>query len=422
MSKKTKIIIAVVSIIVLIAIIVVVSFIVSRNNKINKTVGTTWGDTYYAYLKEIKTADDKSEYGLEDTNNVSMGFVESSENKNPVMVLTYQKDNAEYSNLYYAETDGGISFMQYSEPSSVEYLYNIEKSEYSWYLHQKGEIQIYQSIDSITTDFEDNNMDSDVISFSQNSFVRNEQNMNVSYFDTIFVETGISNNTISVDFSAGDEDFRNSIENAVNGYKTDEQLSTDEVKQAVTSKVDEINSVLNQQKAQQEIEEAKLTTDNVSSRIGENLKWFTSAYLGTTYGWRDVFEYKDVTGKVTVPGEGQYMMTYELVGLKSINDLKTSLEPYMDSNVISKLSASPVFSQYLEEYNGKVYWLSGGVGDGPEIDYDRAKVISSDGTTSKVLLENYDVISNTKTEEITLTVNFQDGKYIITDYEVNSLL
>ena len=114
-------------------------------------------------------------------------------------------------------------------------------------------------------------------------------------------------------------------------------------------------------------------------------------------------------------------LMYAIPG-QSINDLKTSLEPYMDSNVISKLSASPVFSQYLEEYNGKVYWLSGGVGDGPEIDYDRAKVISSDGTTSKVLLENYDVISNTKTEEITLTVNFQDGKYIITDYEVNSLL
>ena len=247
--------------------------------------------------------------------------------------------------------------------------------------------------------------------------------MNVSDFDKVFVETGLSNNgKISLDLNSNDTDYRNSIENAVNGYKTDEELATDEIKQNVSLKVEEITKAEEEEKKQEEIEQAKLTNDNVATRIGDNLKWFTSAYLGTTYGWGDVYEYKDVTGEVSIPGQGQYMMTYELVGLNSINDLKTSLQAYMASDVISKLASNPVFDQYLEEYEGKVYWLSGGVGDGPEIDYDKAKVISSDGTTYKILLENYNVISNTKTEEITLTVNYQDEKYMITDYEVNELI
>ena len=227
---------------------------------------------------------------------------------------------------------------------------------------------------------------------------------------------------MDLDFSAKDKDFKNSIVNAVNGYKTDEEITTDEIKQTVTSKVDSINKVVEEQKKQEELAKVQLTNDNINSRIGENLKWFTASYLGSIYGWRDVIEYKDVTGKVTVPGEGQYMMTYELVGVKSLNDLKTYLEPYMTADMIAKLSARPEFDQYLEEYKGKVYWLSGGVGDGPDIDYDKAKVISSDGTTSKVLLENYDVISNTKQQEITLTVNYQDGKYMITNYEVKNVL
>lgn len=425
MSKKNKTIIIVVSVVVLIAILAIVGYIVIRNMSLNESVGSTWGDTYYAYLKEIKTAEDKTQYGLEqDINNVSVEFIQASEDKNPVMVMSYQKDNEEYSNIYYANELGGVSFTQNYVTSSVEYLYNIEKSEYSWYLHQKfNDIQTYQSIDNITNGFSDNSIETDTVSFNQDSFIRNEENMNVSDFDKVFVETGLSNNgKISLDLNSNDTDYRNSIENAVNGYKTDEELATDEIKQNVSLKVEEITKAEEEEKKQEEIEQAKLTNDNVATRIGDNLKWFTSAYLGTTYGWGDVYEYKDVTGEVSIPGQGQYMMTYELVGLNSINDLKTSLQAYMASDVISKLASNPVFDQYLEEYEGKVYWLSGGVGDGPEIDYDKAKVISSDGTTYKILLENYNVISNTKTEEITLTVNYQDEKYMITDYEVNELI
>lgn len=424
MSKETKTIIIVVSVVILVAIIAIVAHFVSNNAKLNESIGSTWGDTYYAYLKEIKTSEDKKKYGLEqDVNNVSLEFIQASEDKNPVMVMSYQKDNLEYTNIYY--TDGnGVNYFQNSAPSSVEYLYNIEKSEYSWYLHVTSDtMQTYQSINNIVDGFSNDSLETDTISFNQDSFVRDESNMNVSYFDTVFAETGISGTEkVDLDFSAKDKDFKNSIVNAVNGYKTDEEITTDEIKQTVTSKVDSINKVVEEQKKQEELAKVQLTNDNINSRIGENLKWFTASYLGSIYGWRDVIEYKDVTGKVTVPGEGQYMMTYELVGVKSLNDLKTYLEPYMTADMIAKLSARPEFDQYLEEYKGKVYWLSGGVGDGPDIDYDKAKVISSDGTTSKVLLENYDVISNTKQQEITLTVNYQDGKYMITNYEVKNVL
>ena len=109
------------------------------------------------------------------------------------MVMSYQKDNEEYSNIYYANELGGVSFTQNYVTSSVEYLYNIEKSEYSWYLHQKfNDIQTYQSVDNITDGFSDNSIETDTVSFNQDSFIRNEENMNVSDFDKVFVETGLS--------------------------------------------------------------------------------------------------------------------------------------------------------------------------------------------------------------------------------------
>ena len=192
MSKETKTIIIVVSVVILVAIIAIVAHFVSNNAKLNESIGSTWGDTYYAYLKEIKTSEDKKKYGLEqDVNNVSLEFIQASEDKNPVMVMSYQKDNLEYTNIYY--TDGnGVNYFQNSAPSSVEYLYNIEKSEYSWYLHVTSDtMQTYQSINNIVDGFSNDSLETDTISFNQDSFVRDESNMNVSYFDTVFAETGI---------------------------------------------------------------------------------------------------------------------------------------------------------------------------------------------------------------------------------------
>lgn len=421
MSKKTKIIIISVSILAVIALIVVIGFVV-RNMMLNESVGSTWGDTYYAYLKEVKTSEDKIKYGFEqEMNNVSVEFVQADEDKNPVMVISYQKENNEYSNIYYADAEG-MSFSKSDSPSSVEYLYNIESSEYGWYEHVKSDgMHTYQSIDNLTDSLIGNTTETLEVAFDEDSFVRNEENMNVSDFDKVFVEIDISNEgKFDVDFSSDDMDFRDTITNAVNDYRPDEELTTDEIKQNVTNRVEEINKVIDEQKKQEELEKAKLTNDNIESRIGDNLKWFSAAYLGSTYGWYYVYDYKDVTGKVSIPGVDEFMMVDEVVGAQSVDNMKKSLQQYMTTDVVNKLASDLNFDYGFEEYNGKLYWVSGGVGDGDVIDYDKAKVISSDGNTSKVLLENYNSIGNTIRQRITVTVIYENDKYMITDYSVEN--
>lgn len=423
MSKKAKIIIIVVSIIVLLAIIGITAYFIIRNMKVNESVGTTWGDTYYAYLKGVKTYSDKTEYGLpSNSNNVSVEFIQATVEKDPVMVMSYQENSTQYSNVYYISNEGNVEYSQYTTQGSLEFLYNIENEKYSWYMHTAEEnLQKYQSLENITEVLLGETTETEEISFEENDFIRNEENMNVSEFDKIFVETEISNEgKINIDFNSDNLDFRDEIVNAVNGYKTDEELTTDEIKQNISTRVEELKQIEEEQKKQEELEKVKLTTANVNTRIGNNLKWFSAAYLGSTYGWYYVYDYEDVTGEVSIPGVDQYMMVDEVVGAGSIENMKNSLAEYMTTDVINRLASNSEFDYGFEEYNGKVYWVTGGVGDGYNIDYDKAEVISSDGVTSKVLVENYNAIGNTKFQDITVTVTYENDKYMITDYEVEN--
>ena len=416
MSKKTKIIIIVISIVLLIAILCVAGYFIIRNMKINESVGTTWGDTYYAYLKEIKMSDNKTEYGLaQDTNNVKIDFIQAVEEKDPVMEIAYNKDGAEYSNIYYINDSGTV---EKTTPiaGTIEYLYNIEKSNYSWYVHTKEEnVEKYQTVNKIINqDVED-----EEYSFEEKDLERNESNMNISEFDKIFVTTGVEDNLKNeIDFNSDDLDFRDIVSNAVNSYKEDSEILTEELNQNITNRVEEIKNVEKELEEKEKLEKAKLTNENVQTRISNNLKWFKAGYLGSTYGWRGVYEYVDVSGKVKLPDVDEFMMVYEVKGATSIQGMKNELTKYMTSDVVNKLSQDPNFDAYLEEYKGKVYWTTGGIGDGPIIDDTKAEVISSDGITSKVVLEEYDGISNTKMQEITLTIKYENDQYMITNYEV----
>ena len=68
-KKSKKLIVALVIIILLILICGSVGgYFIFQNIEKNKSVGTTWGDTYYAYLKEASTEQDLGErekYGIQ---------------------------------------------------------------------------------------------------------------------------------------------------------------------------------------------------------------------------------------------------------------------------------------------------------------------------------------------------------------------
>ena len=162
------------------------------------------------------------------------------------------------------------------------------------------------------------------------------------------------------------------------------------------------------------VKDATLTNENVQEKIGEHLKWFSAAYDGDIYGWPRIYTYKNVTNEVTLPDveRSSYAELYELVGAKSKENMKSELAKYVDS---SKFSKFEYFLADLKDYNGKVYWINGGVGDAPVLDITTAKVISSENGISKVKLAIEDPFEDTD-KYVIVTVEYKDGKYLITDW------
>ena len=67
-----------------------------------------------------------------------ISFCDIEENENPSMIMTYSKDNNKYVNVYQINDDNKVTYMAYKQPSEAEYLYNIEKENYNWYIHENS--------------------------------------------------------------------------------------------------------------------------------------------------------------------------------------------------------------------------------------------------------------------------------------------
>ena len=161
---------------------------------------------------------------------------------------------------------------------------------------------------------------------------------------------------------------------------------------------------------------ANLTEANYKEKVDTHIKWFTAAFLGSTYGWLDIYEYKQVDVKLPNYNNGE--MVYELVGLKSIEELKNKLALYVDKDKFNLFNHNDV-AYGLTDYNGKVYWASLGVGDGPYLkDYS---LVSSENGIAKVRLNIYNYITNSLQEYVIVTIKYQAStkSYLITDWETH---
>lgn len=174
---------------------------------------------------------------------------------------------------------------------------------------------------------------------------------------------------------------------------------------------------------QENYDEVEITEANIQSIIGNHLKWATMVYLGTDYGLDTVFETKDVTGTVNIPDVADYMMVYEIVGLESIQALKDKAATYLSEDAITTLNGSMwgSYTEGLKEYNGKVYLVRGGIGDGPSVDPTAAKILSSENGITKIQLTDICVLGDFPEALITLTVEFENNKYIISDCTIEKL-
>lgn len=297
-KSKAPIIITIVVLVLLIAC-GIGGFFVWRYIKDNETVGTTWGDTYYTYLKEGMEQEDfasKEKYGLQQSmKNVTLQFAEIEENANPVMIMNYEENDTNYVNVYHINNENKVVNVSYKEPSTVELLYNIELKKYIWYVHvEKANEDLYlpirldeEQLAQSNTDENSTTGETIVTEITADISIKKDEETTVEKldgttvtlpkFDETFVKPEINDNAeVSVDLS-NINNLKNTIKNTVNSYKTEDEIITDEINNDVTEKVEEVESTKQEiedaiKEIEQKQEEERKATEEAKKKAEEEAK------------------------------------------------------------------------------------------------------------------------------------------------------
>ena len=295
-SKKAKITIIVICIILILVALGVGGFFAYQYVQENQTVGTAWGDTYYAYLKQASETEEdweKQLYGIKpEMQNTKLQFCETKENQAPFMVMSYEKDGEQYLNTYYINEEGNVNFVLHEMPSTLELLYNIQLQQYIWYIHTESEnTDTYKPLDNDkklaqNNDQENNINETNTANVANVTNITNEnttenvdetteyiiskdeettqetvdgENITLSKFDETFVRPEVEESA-KIDFNIDliVKEIKQTIEEAIKGFKIESEIVTDDVEKQVEEKVEEIENTKQQiETAKQEIEQKK---------------------------------------------------------------------------------------------------------------------------------------------------------------------
>ena len=291
---KKKILFIILPIITMILVVSAVITVLYLHD--NKSVGSAWGDTYYAYLKEAINEKDSNvaeqKYGTKlDMSDAKIQFCEVINDENPAMIMKYNKEDNQYINIYQIDNESKVVYIAFKQSANIEYLYNIEKGKYDWYIHEDGpKSDSYCSLENVVTNLKDSSKKSEksnMINIAEihtdYAIRKDEENvqqetvsgttLTANKWDSIFVNPEIEPNK-SIDFKVdmNEKDLKKSMMSAVKEYKKDSEKLTDDIK-------DEVQIYANESKMKyQELETAKKELEakraaeeeaNRSLKIGE---------------------------------------------------------------------------------------------------------------------------------------------------------
>ncbi len=282
-------------------------------------IDESWGETYYLYLKDVNNNNKGEKAGIDrDSSNAKLNFYKINNVKEPVMVVSYQKNNINYSNVYYIENKK-VNTIIYNEPTSIEYLYNIEKNEYDYYFHiEKDGKDYYQQIGEVLEDKKKQPEYSFEKEEKESAISNTGEEISVSKFDTIFVYLDIiKDKGIDYNTSLSSKELLQVIKDTISNYKDNLDIVDEEIKESVAKKVEEISSKLDTIK--------NLLIENEKKERLESIK---NKLMG-------VWKYVDANNNILVMGltveRGQLIYKYgiyatgggdygKLQNIESIND------------------------------------------------------------------------------------------------------
>lgn len=292
MKKKVLLIVIPIVLVVIIIAAVIIGLVMNKDSEEDDSIGSKWGDTYYAYLKEavnekeLNVAEEK--YGIMlDMKDAKLQFCEVEEGQNPTMIMSYKKNDSSYINVYQMTEDKKVNYIAYKQPTDVEYLYDIQKNEYLWYIHTtENENESYSNLKNVANNLKENSTKSEdsenvnIAELQADYTIKKEEaevttettdgnTLSYKKFDEIFVKPDVEPNK-QLDFNVDikEKDLKNAMKDAVKNYKKDSEKLTEEVKQAVSKKVEETKKKIEEvNKAKEELEKKKAEEEAIKKGL-----------------------------------------------------------------------------------------------------------------------------------------------------------
>ena len=277
MNKKKLIII--ISIILVIGILVIGYIFKDKifGSK-EKKLSTTWGETYYVYLKDIKDNNKYKEAGLpSDLKSVKVSFVSVGDIKDPVMTITYDKDKKEYTNIYYINNDK-VDAIVYNEPTSIELLYNIEKDSYNYYSNTVSDSDNYYKNLSDQIKSKTNKDSSKAVMVEEYIINSNDKeevadssgnSISLTNFDKTFIKLDTPDNSFEFNKSIVEDELRKLVDKSTNLYEDIAKTikankeNVERLKNELKEKEERIKSI----KEEKSKEEVKETNDTSTKEV-----------------------------------------------------------------------------------------------------------------------------------------------------------
>ena len=298
MKSKKKIVI-VIGIILVICLLVCGYLFKDKifGNKSDK-LKTTWGETYYLYLKDINENKLYDKAGLpSDVKDAKVSIININDIKEPVMTISYNKEDNNYTNVYYIEDDK-VNALVYNEPTSVELLYNIEKDTYNYYSNTVSDDSNYYKNLTDQINSKTNKDSSKAVMVEEYVFNENDKEtvtdstgkeVTLTKFEETFIKVDTKDNSFTFDSKLVENELKKRVEKSIEIYEDISKVieankkATDKLKEELKAKQDSIKSIKEENVRIEEEKQKQIEEEKKQESEGIKLGNYTIKY-GTYIG------------------------------------------------------------------------------------------------------------------------------------------
>ncbi len=269
---KGKIFLIFIIVLFVIAIAAVGGYFAYQYIEESKPIEQEWADTYYNYIKG--SDEEEASETTKIQNNSKIGFIEVADVEEPVMIVEYEKDDEDVSDIYYIN-NGTVDNVISLNDSDIELLYDIDKKEYDWYTHTKTDTtDTYTKLSAQILGENKDKEEETEYSFEEDEKISVEtvdgDTISMPKFDTVFIETDVEIDTVNYNENMTNKELKETIKEGANKYKTEEEMITEDIKNDVTEK--ENNVIEKQEEMKQAEEEKKKAEEEARKKAEEEAK------------------------------------------------------------------------------------------------------------------------------------------------------